>query len=107
MMRFINSKEMRVFVFALNLFAGTTSIAAYSKVYNVGWGGNYHSHDGGYGHGSGGYYDRGGFYFGGGWGGPNVVINVPVQPYYAPPICETVQVCDNYRDECWLEQRCV
>lgn len=44
------------------------------------------------------------------WGGPNVVINVPVGPivppvpYYAPQ-CESVQVCNQYR-ECWLEERC-
>jgi len=102
MMKF-NGKIMSLFVLVFSLFTSLISFTAHSGAYVEHWGSNYHGH-GGYGPG---YYDRGGFYFGGGWGGPNVIINVPVQPYYAPPLCETVQVCDNYTDQCWLEQRCV
>ncbi len=59
------------------------------------------------------YYHGGGYYGPGfypGWGGPNVIINVPIVPVAPPPIyyapaCETVEVCDQF-DECWLERRC-
>lgn len=96
-------------LWALGLLFVSFTVASYAEGYSViGWGGgNYHSH-GGYGYGrGGGYYDRGGFFFGGGWGGPNVIINVPSAPYYAPPpiVCENVEVCNPY-DECWLERRC-
>jgi hypothetical protein len=61
-----------------------------------------HYHGGGYGPG---YYGPGVYP---GWGGPNIIINVPVipapPPYYVRE-CETVEVCDDY-DECWLERRC-
>lgn len=83
------------------------SMSAYSVGVSVtGWGGNYHSHNrGGYGYGPGGYSNGGGYFFG--WGGPQVVINVPVEPYYAPPpiVCQNVEVCNPY-DECWLERHC-
>ncbi|WP_419420837.1 hypothetical protein ACNVED_05945 [Legionella sp. D16C41] len=46
-----------------------------------------------------------GFTFGGWFPGPNIVINVPVQREYYP-ICETVEVCDDITDECWLEKYC-
>lgn len=67
--------------------------------------GNVHYHGGGY-YGPG-YYGPG-FYPG--WGGPNVIINVPIVPV-APRIpyyvreCETVEICNEY-DECWLERQC-
>jgi hypothetical protein len=71
------------------------------------WQGNNHYHGGGYyGPGPGVYYGPGGYW--GGWGGPNVIINipvVPVQPYVRE--CDTVEVCDTYTDECWLERRCI
>lgn len=60
------------------------------EVYN--WGGN---------------YNRGGYYEGGWYGGPNVVINVPVpapRRYYRP-YCEDVEVCSPY-GECWIERYC-
>ena len=72
----------------------------------VGWGGGpVHYHGGG--HGPGPYYGGGGgFDFGGGWGGPNLVINVPVAPprYYVRN-CENMEVCDEY-GQCWLERYC-
>ncbi|TAL63878.1 MAG: hypothetical protein EPN84_04405 [Legionella sp.] len=53
-------------------------------------------------------YNRGGyFYGGGGWFGPNVVINVPApapRRYYRP-YCENVEVCSPYGD-CWIERYC-
>ncbi|PJD94871.1 MAG: hypothetical protein CK426_01340 [Legionella sp.] len=45
-----------------------------------------------------------------GWGGPNVIINVPLippaprTPYYVRE-CETVEVCNQF-DECWIERQC-
>ena len=102
------SKITRILVFALSLLS-TVSMTSYGGgVSVVGYGGNYHGHGGGYGYGYGGgrYYDRGGFFFG--WGGPNVIINVPAERYYVPPppvVCETVEVCNPY-DECWLERQC-
>lgn len=58
------------------------------------------------------YYDRGWYPR---WGGPNVIINIPVPaPIYVPPPgyippqyipqCEVIEVCNS--DECWLEQEC-
>lgn len=74
----------------------------------VAYGGNYHGHGDYYNHR--GYYNPGSVYFGGGWGwgGPNVIINVPSQPYYTPPpiVCERVSVCDNYTGDCWVERYC-
>jgi hypothetical protein len=71
------------------------------------WGNVHYYGGGGY------YYGRGGYYGPGyypGWGGPNVIINVPVIPVVPnPPYvieCERVEVCDNYTDECWIERRC-
>lgn len=79
-------------------------------VVSVGWGGGAtHYHGGGYYPGPGPYYDRGGFYFGGGWGGPNVIINVPVETYNPPQYyvrqCDNVEVCDPY-GRCWIERYC-
>jgi len=77
--------------------------------------GYYNHGGGGYYHGGGGYYHGGG-YFGGGWGGPGVVIDVPFGGFYGPgyagpgyvvPECEvvTVQICNQY-NRCWLEKHC-
>lgn len=66
-----------------------------------------------HGHGGPGFYGPGpyvgpGFYPG--WGGPNVIINVPIAPvvpqtpYYVRE-CDNVEVCNQY-DECWLERHC-
>lgn len=69
-----------------------------------------HYHGGG----GGGWGYRGPGYYGPGyypgWGGPNVIINVPIAPVPPPPVpyvreCETVQICNEY-DECWLERQC-
>ena len=66
-----------------------------------------HYHGGGWGYNGPGYYGPGGYP---GWGGPNVIINVPIipvvprAPYYVRE-CETVELCNEY-DECWLERRC-
>ena len=69
------------------------------------WGNVHHYGEGGRGYpGPGGYYGPG--YYPG-WGGPNVIINVPVlprAPYYVPE-CERVEVCNQY-DECWIERYC-
>ncbi|MCL9685492.1 hypothetical protein [Legionella maioricensis] len=114
MMTQIKSNITSICVFALSLLSAV-SMPSYGEGGRVvGWhGGNYHGHGGGYGYGhgygygggGGGYYDRGGFFFG--WGGPNVIINVPAERYYAPPpiVCENVEVCNRY-DECWLERQC-
>ena len=55
------------------------------------------------------WHGDGGYYHGGGWGGPAVVIDVPLGGYYSPnyyaPVCETVQVCNQY-NHCWLQQEC-
>lgn len=49
---------------------------------------------------------RGGYWYGGGWYGPNVVINVPPPaPRYYVPLCENMEVCDSY-GECWIERYC-
>lgn len=102
----IKSNTTGIFVFVLSLLSTISMTSHGERVSVVGWqGGNYHGHGGGYGYGRGGYYDRGGLFFG--WGGPNVIINVPAERYYAPPpvVCETVEVCNRY-DECWLERQC-
>ncbi|WP_058441689.1 hypothetical protein [Legionella brunensis] len=87
---------------------------SFSLVCQANWGlRHYHGHDpsyygpGYYGpYGPGGYYDRGWYP---GWGGPNVIINVPVPgPVYVPqyiPQCEVVEIC-NSNDECWLAREC-
>ncbi len=87
------------------LFAASVCQAGVNVV-NAGWGGGpVHYHGGGYGPGP--YYGGGGgIYFGGGWGGPNLVINVPAAPprYYVRN-CENMEVCDEY-GQCWLERYC-
>lgn len=92
-----------MFVFVLSLFA---CAASQGGVVSVGFGGgNTHFHDGERGgYGRGGYYNRGGYFYGNGWVGPNVIINVPAPRYYVP-LCENVEVCDQY-GQCWLERYC-
>ncbi|KTD35850.1 hypothetical protein Lnau_0834 [Legionella nautarum] len=100
---FINSKRntFSTFVFVIGILASTTCAAWHG--HGRGWyGGHEHYHGGGYGYGWGGY--GGGYSYGGGWGGPNIVINVPTRRYYAP-LCEKVEVCNSY-GECWLETYC-
>lgn len=69
---------------------------------------NEHHHGEGFGYQGHGGYVGPGYYPG--WGGPRVIINVPVlpvapsAPYYVRE-CETVEVCNSF-DECWLERRC-
>ncbi len=104
MMRMNNSKKViGGFIFALGLLASTASIA-------------WHGHHGGGHHGGGPRheygntihrglsYGNGYFYGGGGWGGPEVIINVPAPNYYVPR-CNTIEVCDPY-GACWLENSC-
>lgn len=106
-----NNNTRSIFVFVLILLLSMLSMNSHAGVNVVGWGGHHHPH-GGYGPGPGPgpspyWGGGGGFYFGGGWAGPNVVINIPAEPYYAPPppVCQTVEVCDPY-DECWIERQC-
>lgn len=109
------NKHILVTISSFFLFismAVTSSASQSAPLINVGWGPtHYHGGGGGYGPGPGGYYNRGGFYFGGGWIGPNVVINVPVERYAAPVEryyvreCDNVEVCDSY-GQCWLERYC-
>lgn len=41
-----------------------------------------------------------------GWWGPSVVIAAqPPAPVYVVE-CETIEVCDDVTDECWLERAC-
>lgn len=73
------------------------------------WGNEHYHAGGGYWRGHGGYYGYGpgpGFYPG--WGGPNIIINVPAGP--PPPLpyvrrCEDVEVCNQF-DQCWIERQC-
>ncbi len=101
------AKILRNFLLAFGLIFSTCGQAGvYWGVgggYGGGYygGGNYHGYPGGPGCCGGGY--------GWGWGAPNVIITVPVAPPPPPTYvveCETVEVCDNYTDECWLERRC-
>ncbi|RAP35697.1 hypothetical protein B1207_11445 [Legionella quinlivanii] len=70
--------------------------------YGVYGGGGYRDH---HHHGYERGYGWGGFY-GGGWGpGPNVIINIPAEPRYYVP-CETVRICDQATEQCWLERHC-
>lgn len=92
-----NFRVLFVFVFSM-----IVSISAHAM-------NNEHHHgDGAWGHQGYGGYVGPGYYPG--WGGPNVIINVPVlplaprAPYYVRE-CETVEVCNQF-DECWLERRC-
>lgn len=106
-----------IFLLLLSQLMTLSCFASYGRGVGIGWvGGNFHSHGGdrgtygygrGYGYGGGYGYAGGyggGFYYGGGWGGPNIIINVPVERRYVPQ-CENVEVCDQY-DQCWLEQYC-
>jgi hypothetical protein len=94
------TKGLRNFILAMGLLF---SACCQAGVY---WGaGGYYG---------GGYYGRGYYHGhpgccgnGWGWGPPNVIINVPTAPPPAYVVeCETVEVCDNYTDECWQERRC-
>ncbi|STX28584.1 Uncharacterised protein [Legionella beliardensis] len=79
----------------LNFLCSAHSFAWYGNRYFD----NRHYHD----------YYSGGYNWGGGWffAVPPIVINVPVQrEYYPYPVCETVEVCDDVVDECWLEREC-
>lgn len=75
--------------------------------------GGYHG-GGGYYHGGGGYYHHGGgYYHGGGWGGPNIVIGVPYGGYYGPryygpayPVCSMIRTCDQYGEDCYMQEVC-
>ncbi|CDZ78754.1 hypothetical protein BN59_03068 [Legionella massiliensis] len=110
-----NHKAMRRLFLALGLLASTASLASWSQ-----HGGNwyegyqhYHGYDNYYNQGW--SYGGGGFYFGSGnwggfWGGgPNIVINLPAQQYYAQPEyvpeCQHVETCNSYGN-CWLEPVC-
>lgn len=90
-------------LFFLSLLASTTCEAWHG--HGDGWNGNRHYH----GNARGPYYDRGGYYEGGyyprgGWAGPNIIINVPAERYYAPE-CQTVEECNSF-GECWLQRYC-
>ncbi len=83
----------KVLLFLLFSVSSLLSLNSHARGWN-------HYHGGGWGYGGPGYYP--------GWGGPNVIINVPIIP--APPRvyvreCETVEICNEY-DECWLERQC-
>lgn len=99
-------RKLHSFCLLFGMILSANSFAWVGGNINVGvGGGNVHVNEGAYPYGPG-YYDQGGYY-GGGWLGPNVVINVPVQRYrrYYAPLCENVEVCDVY-GECWLERYC-
>lgn len=108
MTTYIKSNAIRWSVLALGILASAACQAWHGRVINIGWGGgntHYHGSRGGYG--PDGYYGRGGYYGyynGGGWIGPNVIINVPAQRFYVPQ-CENMEVCDSY-GQCWIEQYC-
>lgn len=96
----VKNKTLNLFLLALGLLISVTSYAGYENQVKIDWGyPNLHHHDDGYER----LHHRGSRY-GYGWGGPNVIINVPVERHYAPR-CEQVEVCDAY-DECWLERYC-
>lgn len=97
----MNNCKNKVLLMAFCCLTGFMSLNGYAGGWN-------HYHGGGWGYrGPGpGYYGPG--YYPG-WGGPNVIINVPIVPT-PPPLpyvreCETVQICNEY-DECWLERQC-
>lgn len=98
----------RVAIIVLSFIAlNALSHAGYasSRFVNAGWNGPVHHHSDGF-RGYPGYGWGGGYYR----GGPNIIINVPVEryvppyPYYVRE-CENIQVCNDY-DECWLERYC-
>ena len=97
----------RCVIFVLALLTSTVGAAWQGQ---GGEGGHYHGGGGYYNHGGGSYY-RGGGYYGNGWGGPNIVIGVPLGGYYGPtyvvpaPVCETVRICNQY-NRCWFEEEC-
>lgn len=96
----MNSFKNKVILFLVFTMSALFSINSYA------WGWN-HYHGGGGGYPGPGYYGPG--YYPG-WGGPNVIINVPIVPTPPPVVpyvreCETVEICNEY-DECWLERQC-
>lgn len=104
------SRASLVIVLLWGLVASTSSLAWYEGAFTLGYGApNVHSHNDArvYNHGGYGYYDRGGYLYSRPRNIiiPNVVINVPVERVYRP-ICEEVEVCDNYTGECWLDRLC-
>lgn len=97
------AKKVRNLLLALGLIFSTCTEAGVYWGVGGGFGGGYYGR--GYYHGYPGPGCCGGY--GWGWGPPNVIVNVPVAPPPAYVVeCETVEVCDNYTDECWLERRC-
>ncbi|RUR14306.1 hypothetical protein [Legionella septentrionalis] len=40
------------------------------------------------------------------WGEPQIIVSVPRTPRPYVYECETIEVCDDYTDECWLERHC-
>ena len=94
----------RTLIFILGLLVSVACGAHDGGGYHGGggYGGGYHGGQGGEYHGNYG----GGYYHGGGWGGPSVIIGVPLGGYYGPQPCQNVQVCDPYENTCWMEQQC-
>jgi hypothetical protein len=94
----MSCKKSKVLVYLI--FGVCTLISLNSHAW-----GTTHYHGGGWGYGRG--YGPGAYP--GWWGGPNVIINVPIIPVVpaAPYVreCETVEICNQY-DECWLERQC-
>lgn len=92
---------MRISIFLLSLFA-----SALSNAWDGDGHGYHHGHDEGYRHGGYGYNNGHGYYGRGrGWGGPNIVINVPPARGYYVPRCQVMDVCDSY-GQCWLQRYC-
>jgi hypothetical protein len=94
-------KALRIFSLALSLMVlSVTPSQAFWSI-NLGYGAGF-----GYGYGSG--YGCGYGCYPGPWGyapvGPIVQVSPPPPVYVVE--CETVEVCDNYTDECWIERRC-
>lgn len=113
--------QARILMFVLGLFVTAACGAHGGDHYHGGGGGgggdHYHGGGGDHYHGGNGHYYHGGgggggyYHDGGGWNGPGIVIGIPFggyygPGYYGPPPCQTIRVCDQYSDECWLEQAC-
>lgn len=90
----VKKGTLRTFVFSLCVLASAAAVAH-------GGGGGWHGGGGGW-HGGGGGWHGGGWH-GGGWSGGGVVIGAPY--YYGNGGCQTIRVCNQYRN-CWLEQSC-
>lgn len=111
MMKNVSNKRSSILVFLLGTVLSTSVMAWTDRAFNSSFGPpNIHGHGDSrvYNHGGYRYYDRGGYLYSRPRTTiiiPNVVINVPVEPVY-PPLCEDVEVCDNYTGECWLDRIC-